>query len=335
MGVLLALAVLEISIRVFDAVRGRSWNARTAWYWMFERDPYLGFRGRANATFDFGPGGIYRHDAEGFRDERGLDAIARLPDRRLIVCVGEASTYGSGAPDARQTYPARLEAHLRRLTGDDRFVVYNAGVPAYSTVETVAQLQLRLLKHRPEAVVMMSLRGDVEHYARVLDARVGYGDLPIRAAPRPSTWIDELAMHSSLVGLVATRFARATSDAVRETPQDARAPVTRDGRALYTANLARAAFLCRAAGSRLLAVDPPIHDDDALPARRAATAELRRALHETCTSERIVLLAADRPLRDSGFVGAGGVHLGPEGYDRLAGILAPALVAALASPEVR
>jgi hypothetical protein len=328
-SVFLTLVALELAIRVFDAARGRSWNARTSWYWMFERDPYLGYRGRAHIEIDFGPDGVYRHNGDGFRDQRELQDIARMSERRLVICVGESSTYGSGAPDAKDTYPARLEAHLRRLSGDDRWVVYNAGMPAYSSYEVTRLLQLRLLKYRPEGVVMMDLRNDVEFSARILDDTTGYDNLPLRSAPMQKTLFNELAMRSSLVGLVASRFANAQSETVRDSQRRLSAAITPRGRAFYVDNLSLAALLCDRAGSRLMLVDQPIYDETQPPPRRAATAELRRTMAETCARLHVPLLSADRPLHASGFQSPGEVHLGPTGYDRLAGILAPQVLETL------
>jgi len=302
---------------------------------MFERDPYQGFRGRANVEFDFGPDGVYRHNGDGFRDRRELRDVATVEDRRLIICVGESSTYGSGAPDVKDTYPARLEAHLRRLSSDDRWIVYNAGVPAYSSYETVALLQLRLLKLHPEAVVMMNLRNDVEYSARVLDERTGYSDLPLRSAPLHATHVNELAMRSSLVGFIATRFANAQSEAIRETQRRVRAPISPRGRSFYVDNLSRAALLCKRAGSRLLVVDQPIYDSGQPRERQQATVDLRATMEATCRGLGVTVLAADRPLHESGFTFPGEVHLGSDGYNKLAELLASQILSILPTSRHR
>ena len=46
--------------RAMDARRGYSPHARTAWYWLFEQDPFLGYRGRPHATAWIDPPGLPR-----------------------------------------------------------------------------------------------------------------------------------------------------------------------------------------------------------------------------------------------------------------------------------
>lgn len=330
LSVLGTLLSLEIGVRVYDAVRGRSWNARTAWYWAFEQHRYTGYQGRANVEVDYGPDGVIRHNGEGFHDERELRQIVTVPGRRLVICVGESSTYGSGAPTAAQAYPPRLEAHLRRLSGDPNWYVYNAGLPSYRGHQIVQLLRLRLLKYRPEGVVMMNLRNDIEFMPRRLDDATDFGDLPLRLAPMPSTFWNDLAMRSSLVGLIASRVYRSEGRG-DGTTRPAALPTAR-GRSFYADNLALAALACRRSPTRLLLVDQPIFDDDYDPSRRRATAEMREALKATARENDVPLLEADRPLHASGFVSPDEVHLGAVGYDKLAEILAPQVLKALGGP---
>ena len=324
----LTVACLEGAIRVSDAARGRSANARTAWYWTFERDPFTGYRGRPNVEARFGPDGVCRHNAEGFRDERELPAIAATPGRRLIVCVGESSTYGAGAPRGSEAYPARLEVHLRRLSGDANWFVFNAGYPAFTSHQVAELVQLRLLKHRPDAIVMMDLRNDVEFVARRLSATTDYSDLPLPMARLAPTGWNDFFMRSSLVGLVVSKFqgvGRPDGSGADPAP-----PVTERGRAFYADNLARVALLCRRAGVEFLPVDQPIFDESHHASRRAATASMRETLAATCREAGVRLLDAERPLKSTGWRSPDEVHLGSVGYDKLAEILAPQVLEALA-----
>jgi lysophospholipase L1-like esterase len=327
------LLALEVGIRVYDAARDRSWNARASWYWMFEQDPYTGFRGRPDAEGRFGPNGTGRHNADGFRDERTLAQIDAIPGRRLVLCVGESSTYGIGVPTAAETYPARLERHLRATSGDDAWFVYNAGYPAFTSYQIVQLLQLRLLEHRPDAVVMMNLRNDVELVAKRLDDRTDYGDLPRPLAPFPKTIGSELAMRSALVGLVASRFHVAQGC---DTPSDdPRFAITPRGRAFYADNLACAALLCRRAGVRLLLVDQPVFDDAHPDARRQAMRSMRATMAAECRTQGVAILEADRPMHAAGFRAPHEVHLGRKGNDLLAELLAPQILERLAGTDGR
>lgn len=326
-SVVATLACLEIGIRVFDAARGRSWNARASWHWMFEPDPYTGYRGRASVEAEFGSKGVSRHNRDGFRDERELAEIVKVGGHRLVVCVGESSTYGIGAPTAREAYPARLEAHLRKASGRDDWYVYNAGYPAFTSYQVVQLLHLRLLKFRPTAVVMMDLRNDVELVSKRIDDDTDYDRLASPLAPFPKTWRSEIAMRSALVSFIASRFHDSRPI---DTPIDGPAHrITPRGMSFYADNIATAALLCRRGGVPLLVVDQPVFDEAHQAERRLATAQLRAIMQNTCREEAIPLLEADRPLHAAGFRSPHEVHLGPDGNDRLAAILAPQILRAI------
>src|SRR5436190_14781893 len=118
----LTLVAAEAAVRMRDAARGYAPNARAAWYWLFEQDPFLGYRGRPNASTWFEPpgqpllGDRIQHNADGFRDARTFADLRRLEGRKLVVCVGDADTYGLTAGGADRTYPAALERALRRIS---------------------------------------------------------------------------------------------------------------------------------------------------------------------------------------------------------------------------
>ncbi len=329
------LLALEVGLRVVDTVRGDTWDARTAWYWGWERDPFLGYRGRGNVDIRGGKAGRIRHNEDGFHDERTLGRIRGVAGRRLIVCVGESSTYGIGTPDARDAYPARLEVHLRALDDDERTFVFNAGVPGYTSHETVGLLHLRLLKHRPDAVVMMNLNNDVAYMAKWIDDVTDYGSLPLRLAPIPVTSVGDFFMRSSLVGFVANRFVAARPSVWHDSPSERAKPVTDRGLAFYLDNLATAALLCRRAKVPLVLVDQPIFDDTFPAAQRRETRRMRDAMKAAARDHGLALLDADRPLHDSGFTSPHDVHLGKVGYDKLAAILAPQLRRTMASTRDR
>jgi len=331
---LATLFALEGAVRVADLARGRSVRARTAWYWLYEQDPLLGYRGRPGVRIRT-PEDTIIHNADGFRDARTLAEIMRIKDRKLVVCVGESSTYGLSAGRMEDTYPARLEARLRDLSGDQRWTVYNAGMPGYTSYETAGVLALRLLKARPSIVLAMNLRNDYEFAALYLDDRVDYDRLPLRVAQLSSTWPNELLMRSSLYGLVATRlrpwFADDLGGATPDTPHDL---PTRRGMSFYRDNLERMAVLSASRGARLMCVDQPVNDGPRTfgDARREGLAMLRRELHTFCRERSVALLEANGKIPWAEITPSDDVHLGPKGYDLLATLLAPQILAAMAPP---
>ena len=135
-----------------------------------ERDAFLGYRGKPNSRQSMGPDEEIVHSADGFRDRRSLEEIGRMRSRHLVICIGESSTYGLGAGDTSGTYPAQLEGALRRLSNDNRWVVFNAGMPGYTSHEALVLTNLRLAKLRPTVVIAMNMRNDYVFAGHYLDA---------------------------------------------------------------------------------------------------------------------------------------------------------------------
>lgn len=196
------LLAAELGLRAFDLARGKDVRARASWYWLFEQDRLLGFRPRPGVTIDFGDS-VTQTNALGFRDREfpPLDAPVVHP---RIICMGESSTWGLGSTSRETTWPRRLEEALRARGASAE--VLNAGVAGYSLLENLPLLRLRLLEHRPDVVLYMGLRNDVDGYV----ARVGPGRpasaLPRALAPLPSDPFTRTIMRSSLVGLVLGRI---------------------------------------------------------------------------------------------------------------------------------
>jgi lysophospholipase L1-like esterase len=91
----------------------------------------------------------------------------KAPGVVRVLCLGGSTTYGSGL-DVRETYPARLAELLVPLaTPERRHEVLNCGVPGYSTVESLIDLELRLLELEPDALVLCHGLDD----ARLVQAR--------------------------------------------------------------------------------------------------------------------------------------------------------------------
>jgi hypothetical protein len=343
-AMLLTLAAAEVAVRVMDARRGYSPHARAAWYWLFERDPFLGYRGRPAATAWIDPPGLplnadrIRHNADGFRDAR---AIAELPPpekRRLVLCVGDANTYGLTAGDEGRTYPARLEKQLRALSGDDRWIVYNAGLPGYTSHEVLELLKLRLLRLQPEAVLFMGLRNDHEQVTIYLDDSLDYVFYPLRMAPLAANRVNDAFMSSALVGRAAQRWRdRYVDDLGGRYPMRAYGEATPRGSKLYFDNVALMAELCRRSDARLMLVDQPIHYSACSygPTLIASVERMRAELRRTTAALGVPLLEAHEGFDWTGVEVRGDMLfssneslMGPEGYDRLAGLLAPQVLAA-------
>ena len=332
-GVAAALLSCEIGIRVFDFARGRSSNARAFWYWLYEQDPYMGHRGRAHARASTGIDDI-EHNAEGFRDDRDMAELERIKDRKLVICVGESSTYGIGAGSNRQTYPAVLEGELRALSGDQRWVVLNAGMPGYTSHEILEVINLRLMKLHPDIIVSMNLANDHDFIARYLDGRQDYNFFPIRLAQRSSTAGNEILMRSSLFALVASKIRVFESDDLGGSmPATVYDHATQRGVELYLDDLAMTELLASRRGAQLMMVDQPIDYRQHSSSEVASFEAMRAELAAFCRTSRCPLLEAHTALDWTGLQPQDDVHLGSLGYARLAKLLAPQILdAARPSP---
>lgn len=329
---LLAVAgflLAEAGVRTVDARRGFSPHGRTAWFWLYEADPRLGFRGRPHATLAT-PTQRIRHNAEGFRDDRDLARLPGAKDRRLVVCVGDAGTYGLGAGSNAQTYPAVLEQELRALSGDDRFVVLNAGLPNDTSTEIATLLEDRLLPLAPEIVVAMSFKEDFEHLDLSPRERAAFRFYPLRIAGVWASGLPRLLMTSSLLARLAdkTRPVLVDDFGVRR-PVPARESAGAQGTRLYLENVGRMADRCRGAGAILLMVDQPVHYSMCAysDAKVEGAEQLRKALHDLCRERGVPVLSAHTTLDWKGLALGEDNLLGTVGYARLAKLLAPQILA--------
>lgn len=335
---LLALVGLELYVRVLDASRGYAWNARTAWYWLFEQDPALGYRGRPGAV-SWLPGERVEHGPDGFRDPRSLTELAARGEHRVVICVGDANTYGLTAGSSERTYPALLERELRALTGDENWIVFNAGVPGYTSHELLELLKLRLLKLRPDAVIAMSLITDFEHVVLYLDDALDYNRYALRMAPWAATPLHDLLLRSALAGRLAQRWReRRPDDLGGRHPMVAYGEATPRGTRFYLDNVELSAALAARAGTRLMWVDQPIHYSTCSygPSMIASVESLRSDLRRACAARGVPLLEAHDGFDWEGLTLAGDLLLGSNetllgglGYERLARRLAPQVLAAL------
>lgn len=114
--------------------------------------PYVMYGLKPAWERDTGVDGIVRTtNSLGFRGRE--IAVPKLAGRYRIVCLGGSTTYDDGVGDD-ETYPVQLERILRdELPGRDIEVV-NAGVPSYTSAESLANLVFRCLELQPDALLV-------------------------------------------------------------------------------------------------------------------------------------------------------------------------------------
>lgn len=161
-AVVAALAMLELSSRLFvhfaRVPMGRlKYDLSLS---IYEPHPHIGYACRPQAQ-----GQGWRINNVGFRG--GDVSPARPPSVYRIAALGASTTFGIKVGE-ETTYPRQLEKVLAaRLRGKPRVQVVNAGVPGYTTAETLASLCFRVLDLCPNMVIVYHGINDV--HPRVAD----------------------------------------------------------------------------------------------------------------------------------------------------------------------
>lgn len=312
------LVAAELGLRLVDVARGKDVRARASWHWLFEQDRLLGYRPRPGVRLDFGDS-VTETNALGFRD-REWPAPGASTGRPRIICMGESSTWGLGSTSREATWPRRLEEHLRAAGSTAE--VLNAGVAGYSLLENVPLLRLRLVEQRPDAILYMGLRNDVDGYV----VRVGPGRhasaLPRALAPLPSDPLTSLLLRSSLVGLVLGRVGAAHPLDPAAAPVDAAPGAASSlGLDLLGDQVAELALLCARHGIRLVWVHQPLDRARLSPAFLEALGAARARLDRELAAADVPALDAERLYDARRFPLLDDCHLSDEGNRHLAALI--------------
>ena len=103
-----------------------------------------------------------RINAVGLRDDllpESLGGPSKRRDEIRILTLGDSSVYGWGVPSG-QTFQERLEKRLSDHFVSHSFEVINAGVPGYSSEQTLALLEDVGWSYEPDVVVVSNLFSD-------------------------------------------------------------------------------------------------------------------------------------------------------------------------------
>ena len=94
----------------------------------------------------------------GFRGEE----LAISNDTFVVAALGGSTTWGPQVSNSSMTYPAQLERMLENQNPNQDFEVINAGVPGYTTAESIGNLQYRALEHDPDMVLLYNAYNDLK-----------------------------------------------------------------------------------------------------------------------------------------------------------------------------
>ena len=176
------LVLLEGSIRIVARLRTGAWPttraerqtrfAETVGH-AYQRHPYLLVLGRSGARLDVA-GHRVTFESHGYRGPEV--AIHKPPGRFRVLCTGGSTTFDLLAGDDSSTWPARLE----RLLAADGVDTVNAGFPGWTTVESLASLELRDVDTQPDVVVVFAGINDLQpasHDPFARDYSVGHAEI--------------------------------------------------------------------------------------------------------------------------------------------------------------
>ena len=149
--VIIPLIFMEIAIRGWDFYRGRGSER-----YLIPHTKFLGYQSHPFLSYMLRPNSMphhkkYRINSAGFKSDREISE--ETPENTIrIFCMGGSTTY-DGEHNDPGTYPGKLEKLLSERYPSKNFEVINAGVPSYTVLENMINLQIRLLDYDPDIVI--------------------------------------------------------------------------------------------------------------------------------------------------------------------------------------
>lgn len=195
-----------------------------------EADDHRGFRLRTNFR-----SATLNTNSQGFR---GKELPAEIADKRLVLALGESTTFGWAVGD-EESYPSHLERILN-ATSDDPVVVVNAGIPSYSSQQVLLYAEELLQRYRPTVVLVSILWNDLFYSS--LEDWTPESLVP----PYPSQWQSAMFKYSRVYRWLASRPRRRQLDYYSP-----------EALVEYRSNIARMIALCRSHGVPVVFVEPP------------------------------------------------------------------------------
>jgi len=117
--------------------------------------PYLCYAGNPDYR---SPDGKTRHNSLGFR---GPEIAPKAPGEYRIAFVGGSTTYTYNVPEDEFSYPALVGKRLRGHFGHKNVQVINAGCIGYSSLQSLLNLELKVLDLEPDLVVVLHAINDI------------------------------------------------------------------------------------------------------------------------------------------------------------------------------
>lgn len=168
--------LLESAARIFLWAKGQPFYGN----FLYKPHRFLGYTLRPNTAIN-GPSS-YSEQSKKFSINslgfRGQNCTIRKPDNTYrIFCLGESSTFCVTSSDDEHTWPYLLEKLLTKEDPQDTIEVINAGVPGWTTYESMINLAIRILDYDPDMIIVYHGANDVAYCHRATET-FNYSDKP-------------------------------------------------------------------------------------------------------------------------------------------------------------
>jgi len=127
-------------------------------------------------------GVVYNTNSLGFRGQEIANPAAA--NTQLVVMMGDSSIFGFNVEESGNL-PQQIEAYLREHSAAGTVEVLNAGVPGYTSTQGLIQLRTRILRFKPQLILLSYGWNEKYSKAQSLEALDG---LVTRAFPLYRTW---------------------------------------------------------------------------------------------------------------------------------------------------
>ncbi|MFZ4394490.1 MAG: SGNH/GDSL hydrolase family protein [Kiritimatiellia bacterium] len=121
----------------------------------------------------------------GMRDEE-LDLV-RLHEHFVIAVIGDSHTYSVLSPKRENSFPARLQHHLNAIAGR-QVKVLNFGVPGYNTIQELEVLRTKVLRLKPDLVVLQYTVNDAHIPNYIQPKHVWFNQVVYRSVFLTTFW---------------------------------------------------------------------------------------------------------------------------------------------------
>ena len=296
----LLFLVCEVGLRVVAGARGRTMSDHlyhaTGVPGPFRPHPYLPIVLKPNFDDRWAGRTHVKTNSLGLRGPK----IPKTKPAGVIrvACLGGSTTFGFYPYQNRDTYPAQLEQLLRPATSRSVQVI-NAGVPIYTTADSLINLALRVVDYSPDVVIIYHGCNDAWAMLRA-GFKSDYSHYRKRFGPPELPWPRRLLCRSMLYVVLANRLSqftghrRPTLMEFVEQPGPDVAKLPPEALPTFRRNLISLIGLARAHGANVvLSTFIDFRDDRKLPMVRRII-QANEVIREVARTEAVTFVDNDR-----------------------------------------